>query len=191
MYHFDWIVPNWPAPENIACLSTTRYGGASQGAFSSFNLSMCVDDDAQLVEKSRELLMNELQLPSEPTWLDQQHGKQVTKLSASNRNSIQADAAYAIEPGIVCVALTADCLPVLLCDQQGTCVAVAHAGWRGLLSGVLETTLDTLPVEAKAGPHAHASSGHTGIYFRHSSFGNNVLLLPAGLDEERPVQQGV
>lgn len=149
MRHFDWITPDWPAPENISCISTSRYGGVSQGKYSSFNLGAHVGDDVQFVKTNRELLINELQLPNAPTWLEQQHGKQIIKLTASNRNNIQADAAYTTEHGTVCAVLTADCLPVLFCDQQAGCVAVAHAGWRGLLCGVLENTLATLPAEEK------------------------------------------
>ena len=149
MHSIDWIKPDWPAPDNVVCISTTRHGGFSQSKFSSFNLGMHVGDDAQQVGENRGVLISELQLPSEPCWLDQQHGKQIIKLTASNNRNVQADAAYTTAPGTVCVVLTADCLPVLFCNQQGSCVAVAHAGWRGLLNGVLEATLKALPVEAK------------------------------------------
>lgn len=147
MRHFDWITPDWPAPENIACISTSRHGGFSQGKYSSLNLAAHVGDDERCVKKNRALLMDKLQLSDEPVWLDQQHGREVIKLTASTRDGIQADAAYATEAGIVCVVLTADCLPVLLCERHGSCVAAVHAGWRGLLNGVLESTLKALPVD--------------------------------------------
>ncbi len=149
MRHFDWITPDWPAPENISCVSTSRNGGVSQGKYLSLNLGADVGDDAQFVKTNRKLLIDELQLPKNPVWLEQQHGKQIIKLTASDRINIQADAAYTTEHGIVCAVLTADCLPVLFCDHQAGCVAVAHAGWRGLLNGVLENTLETLPIVEK------------------------------------------
>lgn len=148
VHQFDWVKPDWSAPENVVCVSTTRRGGASQGKFASLNLSAHVADNVQYVKTNRELLVHELQLPGEPIWLDQQHGKQIIKLTSTRANNIRVDAAYATEPGRVCTVLTADCLPVLFCDREGSCVAAAHAGWRGLLNGVLESTLKAFPVGA-------------------------------------------
>ncbi len=147
LHQYEWVKPNWSAPENVVCFSTTRRGGASQGKFASLNLGAHVADNAQHVKTNREILVRELQLPSEPIWLEQQHGKQIIKLMSTRTNNIQADAAYATGPGGVCAVLTADCLPVLFCDREGGSVAAAHAGWRGLLNGVLESTLKAFPVE--------------------------------------------
>ena len=138
---FDWITPKWPAPDNVACISTTRQGGCSEGRYASFNLGSHVGDNPGHVDKNRSVLNNQLHLPSNPVWLDQQHGTRVINLSSKNTNNLQADAAFATDPGVVCAVLTADCLPVLFCDPRGKCVAVAHAGWRGLLKGVLEQSL--------------------------------------------------
>ncbi len=147
MQKFDCIKPIWPISENVQCLVTTRKGGYSQGKFSSFNLGMHVGDDIKHVNANRVALLEKFHLPTEPVWLNQQHGKQVINLSKIQNSDLQADAAYTTEVGKACVVLTADCLPVLFCDDAGSCVAAAHAGWRGLLHGVLENTLATLPVD--------------------------------------------
>ena len=142
----NWIKPNWDVSEKIGCVSTTRIGGLSEGQYAGLNLSTHVGDDEDDVIKNRRFLVDKLQLPSEPTWLDQQHDKDVINLSMSNQANYQVDASYTVDRNFVCVVLTADCLPVLFCDLDETCVAVAHAGWRGLNRGVLENTIDVLPV---------------------------------------------
>lgn len=144
----DWIKPDWVVPEHVACVSTTRCGGFSQGNFSGFNLASHVGDRIQDVARNREILSKFLSLPDEPCWLDQQHSARVIKLPKGDDHGMQADAVYTTTPGVVCGVLTADCLPVLFSDLEGSCIAVAHAGWRGLLSGVLENTLDVLPVSS-------------------------------------------
>ena len=144
----DLITPDWTVPENVACVSTTRCGGFSQGRFSGLNLAASVGDRMQDVVRNREILCRLLNLPNEPCWLEQQHSAQVIKLPRDDDCCLQADAVYTTTPGIVCGVLTADCLPVLFSDSDGSCIAVAHAGWRGLLGGVLENTLDALPVPA-------------------------------------------
>ena len=144
----DWITPDWPAPEGVRGLATTRRGGFSEGRYSGFNLGMHVGDRPQHVMRNRRLLREALQLPGEPCWLEQRHGTQVIRLPAGSAGALRADAAYTTARGIVCAVQTADCLPVLFCDRQASCVAVAHAGWRGLLDGVLEDTVHALPVPA-------------------------------------------
>lgn len=141
----EFITPNWSAPTNIKCVTTTRKGGFSINEYRSLNLGGHVKDSIDLVNQNRQLLQQQLQLPREPVWLNQVHGAKVLELN----NSIKfqtADAAFANESGVVCAVLTADCLPVVFCDQQGQYIAVAHAGWRGLVNGVLENTLQTIPV---------------------------------------------
>jgi len=145
MQSLDWIQPNWPAPKNVASISTTRHGGISKGIYSNFNLGAHVDDDELCVKRNRQILREQLGIKHEPNWIDQQHGTNIVQLTTSNNATYQADATYTTEQDKVCVALTADCLPVLFSDQEGSCVAVAHAGWRGLLKGVLESTLSALP----------------------------------------------
>ncbi len=134
----SFITPNWPAPANIKCLNTMRTGGVSQGPFESFNLGVHVGDEIAHVTANRARLTE--YLPSEPMWLNQIHGTQVAQ-SSQYTSVCDADASMAQQPNEVCVVMTADCLPVLFCNSKGTQVAAAHAGWRGLLDGVLENTV--------------------------------------------------
>ncbi|MBI3935779.1 MAG: peptidoglycan editing factor PgeF [Betaproteobacteria bacterium] len=138
MCHADWIVPDWPAPTAVKALITTRNGGASRGPFASCNLSERVGDDPQAVAANRRLLLR--CLPQEPKWLAQVHGADVADADAL-QGVPRADASVARRPGTVCAAMIADCVPVLLCDRDATVVAIAHAGWRGLSSGVIENTV--------------------------------------------------
>lgn len=135
------IVPDWPAPSRVKALSTTRLGGVSQVPYASFNLGDHVGDDAQAVVANRALLGQ--YLPMEPLWLTQVHGKSVVD-AASTCPHAEADASFARTAMRICTVMTADCLPVLLCDRQGTVVGAAHAGWRGLHAGVLEATINAM-----------------------------------------------
>lgn len=136
------IVPKWPAPANVRACSTTRTGGVSQAAWSSLNLGGHVGDDPAAVATNRQRLVELAQLPAMPHWLEQVHGTEVARLSATQQqNILRADGAITREPGVVCAVMTADCLPVLFCSADGTEVAAAHAGWRGLCGGVLESVL--------------------------------------------------
>lgn len=136
----SFIIPNWPAPKNVKSLQTTRMGGVSQGVFTGFNLGDHVADDPSYVALNRNQLTE--QLPSAPKWLTQVHGVDVVN-GATCEQAVSADASFCHEPSVVCAVMTADCLPVLFCDEQGQQVAAAHAGWRGLLDGVIEQTLQT------------------------------------------------
>ncbi|HSW12410.1 MAG TPA: peptidoglycan editing factor PgeF [Solimonas sp.] len=138
------IRPDWPAPPRVRAAQTTRIGGFSQGVHAGFNLGTRCGDDPGAVAGNRRLLAETLQLPAEPGWLQQVHGAGVVRLPVSGLP--EADASIATGPGQVCVAQTADCLPVLFCDDQASVVAAAHAGWRGLAGGVLEATIAALPV---------------------------------------------
>lgn len=139
----QWIEAQWPAPANVRAVSTTRLGGVSSGSYSSLNLALHVEDEEAAVRENRRLLRSSLQLPHEPAWLNQVHGTHVVGAHAFDQ-APAADASFAIGSSNVCVVMTADCLPVLLCDRTGTRVAAAHAGWRGLANGVLEATIDAL-----------------------------------------------
>jgi YfiH family protein len=135
------LIPDWPAPGNVRALQTTRTGGVSTAPYDSLNLGNHVGDAPMAVARNR-MLLNTL-LPSEPVWLEQVHGTSVA--NADNANCrIQADACIALQRGSVCVVMTADCLPVLLCDAQGSVVGAAHAGWKGLASGVIEATVQAM-----------------------------------------------
>jgi len=144
--HPDWIVPDWPAPANVKALITTRPGGVSKGPFASLNLGLRTGDDPQAVAANRDRL-NSL-LPQPPRWLRQVHGASVVEADAL-AGMPEADAGIARRPGTVCAVLVADCVPVLLADQAGTTVAIAHAGWRGLAGGVIENTTRRMAVDPR------------------------------------------
>lgn len=134
--------PDWPAPDRISALTTLRAGGVSEGPFASLNLAAHVEDDPVAVAANRTRLATELALPDKPEWLAQVHGVCVHRLGDGRADEpVAADAVWSDRPGRVCAVLTADCLPVLFCDRDATRVAAAHAGWRGLAAGVLETTV--------------------------------------------------
>lgn len=137
----DWIRPDWPAPPNVRALITTRSGGVSAGPYASLNLAEHVGDDSASVARNRVLLARHL--PAEPRWLEQVHGTRIVRADALE-GGVQADGAVAFRPNVVCAVLTADCLPVLLCDSAGTAIGIVHAGWRGLLRGVIETAVAQL-----------------------------------------------
>lgn len=137
--HESWLLPDWPAPTHVKAIVTTREGGVSSVPYASFNLASHVGDDPACVMKNRLLLRQRLNLPAEPVWLEQVHGVEVLCADSAGAER-RADASYSQQPGIVCAVLTADCLPVLFCDTAGSRVAAAHAGWKGLLSGVLQNT---------------------------------------------------
>jgi len=132
------IQPDWPAPKQVQAFMTTRQGGCSSAPFDTLNLGLHVEDNEQSVLQNRASLQQHL--PSAPMWLNQIHGIDVVG-AGEYVGVCDADASYAKEPNQVCVVMTADCLPVLFCDEQGTQVAAAHAGWRGLVDGVLEATV--------------------------------------------------
>jgi len=137
----DLIFPDWPAPANVKSLQTTRNGGLSVAPYHSLNLGGHVSDDAMTVAANRQLLNP--YVPSEPLWLEQVHG--LTVVNAATASCLpQADASYTDHKGAVCAVMTADCLPVLLCDAAGTEVAAVHAGWKGLLDGVIEASVKTM-----------------------------------------------
>ena len=133
----DWLVPDWPAAPRVRAITTTRQGGVSPGRYASMNPADHVDDDPAAVMTNRQILQQELGLPGQPVWLQQVHGTVVVNAATAGEFPT-ADAACSSQPGIVCAVLTADCLPVLLSDTAGQCVAAVHAGWRGLAAGVIE-----------------------------------------------------
>ena len=132
------IEPNWPAPKNVKSLQTTRLGGVSLFPYESLNLGAHVEDNEQSVLENRKRL-GEL-LPNSPWWLQQVHGTSVVT-EPLGRNCPQADGSITQKTNEVCTVMTADCLPVLFCDEAGTQVAAVHAGWRGLADGILEEAL--------------------------------------------------
>lgn len=138
------IHPDWPAPDRVRALCTTRTGGISSPPWNSLNLGDHVGDNHGDVLENRRRLAHWAHLePENFHWLQQVHGTGVAVLPDSERI---ADAAVTDQPRLVCPILTADCLPVLFCDQAGVRVAAAHAGWRGLAAGVLENAVGAFPV---------------------------------------------
>ncbi|MDD5300405.1 MAG: peptidoglycan editing factor PgeF [Gallionella sp.] len=137
------IIPDWPAPAHVKTLQTTRQGGASVAPYDSFNLGSHVGDNPLVVARNR-MSLNAL-LPSEPVWLEQVHGAVVADADHADC-VVRADACIARQRGSVCVVMAADCLPVLLCDKQGTVVGAVHAGWKGLAAGVIEATVRAMDV---------------------------------------------
>lgn len=140
------IEPDWPAPAGVTAFSTTRRGGYSRSPFDSFNLAQHVGDDAAAVAANRAKLQEQLPPGTAVQWLNQVHCRAVVEAGRSD-SCPEADACWSAEPGVACAVLTADCLPVLFCDRAGRKVAAAHAGWRGLLAGVLEATVAAMAVD--------------------------------------------
>ncbi|WP_338761298.1 peptidoglycan editing factor PgeF [Massilia sp. METH4] len=144
----QWLFPDWPdLPENVGVLCTTRRGGVSPAPYDDgqgkggLNLGLHVGDAPKCVERNRDILRAEL--PAEPVWLTQVHGTRVLDAGTVDMEGEPpvADASFTRERGVICTVLTADCLPVLLCDAQGRTIGAVHAGWRGLADGVLHETV--------------------------------------------------
>lgn len=167
------LTPPWGSGPRVRVVSTTRIGGLGTGGFSTLNLGARGEDDPAVVEANRARLRQALDLPEEPVWMHQVHGTAVAALDTIPETPPEADAAWTATPGLPCAVLTADCLPVALVDPEGACVAVAHAGWRGLAAGVLEATIASLPVPAERlaawlGPAISAAAFEVGPEVRDS-----------------------
>ena len=135
----------WACPENIKACTTLRHGGVSEGVYRSLNVAAHVGDVPEAVAENRARLKNLLHLPGEPVWMTQVHGTLVIDATTANTED-EADGAIADMPGIVCAVMTADCLPLFLCDQDGTRVGVLHVGWRGLAAGIVEQGVKSMDV---------------------------------------------
>lgn len=142
------LLADWPAPANVRALTTTRAGGVSRPPYDVLNLGDHVGDVAAHVATNRARLRATADLPAEPVWLQQVHGVEVVDAAAAP--GARADGSFARRPGVVCAVLTADCLPILLCDRAGTVVAALHAGWRGLAAGIVEAGVARLGVAGAA-----------------------------------------
>lgn len=161
-WHPDWIRPDWPAPAHIRALCTTRTGGVSAAPYDSFNLGDHVGDAPDAVQVNRQRLQAALQADTpeaQLVFLRQVHGIQTAHLDGGLPDGTCADACVAMRHGQVCTIMVADCLPVLLTDTQGRAVAAAHAGWRGLVDGVLESVFDAFCAQllGEATPAAKAA----------------------------------
>jgi YfiH family protein len=140
----NFFIPDWPVPSHIKSIQTLRLGGKSEGKYKSFNLATHVHDEINSVYLNRDLLLQ--YLPSSPYWLNQTHSPNVIELPSS---SLNADASYTQHKNAVCAVQTADCLPLLMTNIEGTIVAAIHAGWRGLLNGIIENTIHKMNIPAK------------------------------------------
>jgi YfiH family protein len=187
----ELIMPDWPAPPGARAVSTTRLGGVSLAPYDGLNLADHVGDDPAHVARNRALLRDRLALPAEPLWLTQVHGCEVAD-AGNAAPGCAADAAIAREPGQVCAVMTADCLPVLLCDRGGRAIAAAHAGWRGLAAGVIEQTVSTLAVDPDGilawlgpaiGPEAFEVGGEVREVFVSADPGAASEFRPCGEDK--------
>ena len=144
----NYLYPDWAVPPQVKAVVTTRGTPPFSDSYATFNLAQHVGDDCSGVQRNRLQLCQELDLPQQPVWLNQVHGNQCISLDSgsfvSDNNSkikYAADASATRQPGVVCCVMTADCLPILFCNRAGSWVAACHAGWRGLLSGVVENTI--------------------------------------------------
>ncbi|RYY76741.1 MAG: peptidoglycan editing factor PgeF [Gammaproteobacteria bacterium] len=135
-----YIVPEWPAPKNVRACITTRAGGVSLAPYASNNFGTHVGDNLAAVESNRKVLCESLGLKKSPQWLEQVHGVKV--VNAKDDKLVRtADACFSTDIGQACVAMTADCLPIFLCDRKGIQVAVLHCGWRSLAKGICAKAL--------------------------------------------------
>lgn len=141
----------WNLPKGVYALCTTRVGGVSKSPFEGWNLGDHVQDDPAAVIANRALLQTELH-GARPVFLSQVHGVDLVELGATTSDGVRADACLTTEANIACTIMVADCLPLLFTDENGCVVAAAHAGWRGLASGVIEKTLEALCARAQVGP---------------------------------------
>ncbi|TAL90337.1 MAG: peptidoglycan editing factor PgeF [Rhodanobacter sp.] len=188
----SWIFPDWPAPPQVHAAITTRHGpGISTPPFERFNLGLRSGDASDAVQANREALQQVLGLPSAPRWLHQVHGVNVAQLGPlPSADELEADAAVSHIPGTVLAILTADCLPVLFCADDGSEIGAAHAGWRGLAAGVLEATLTQLETPPKRllawlGPCIGAASYEVGKEVR-AAFVDQAAGAAACFEATRP-----
>lgn len=144
------VVPDWPAPSGVRACTTTRRRPAGAGGSAEFALRRPEAGEPPQLGANRRLLKTVLDLPAEPAWLNQVHGRRAVELPLPGTFIPEADAAFTRTKKQVCVVLTADCLPVLCCDRDGTVVAAVHAGWRGLQQGIVARVVGQLGVEPRS-----------------------------------------
>ena len=142
------VVPDWPAPSHVRALTTERSAGQPGDPYNGFNLGNHVGDNPSRVVAHRLSLMQQLRLVGQPRWLTQVHGARVCELDGSAEEPV-ADGSFTTRPGteVVCAVLSADCAPVFLSDHKGSFVGLLHAGWRGVIAGVIERGITQVPAE--------------------------------------------
>lgn len=139
------LCANWHAPTNVFALTTTRKPGFSTSAYTANNLALHVGDNLDHVRANRQALQESLQRPQDPDWLEQTHSDICVIVEEETNRA--ADAAITRSPIHTLAIMTADCLPILLCNKQGTEIAAIHSGWRGLAKGIIENTLSKMQSE--------------------------------------------
>jgi polyphenol oxidase len=144
----NYIRAAWPTPKNVKAYTTKRTGGVSTSPYNSFNFSLLTGDDKKNVLTNRKKIIQELNLPQEPFWLKQEH----TDIAICIEKNIEpipvvADASFTRIAGSVCVVMTADCVPILVCDQKGSIVAAIHAGWKGIANGIIASTIKEMDID--------------------------------------------
>lgn len=144
----ELLIPDWPAPANIRAVTTTRQGGVSHAPYATLNLGFHTADDPENVAANCRRLQARLGLAEAPFWLKQVHGNDVVRAQKVSSEPPVADAVWSDVPGLACVVLTADCLPILLCDSEGTRIAAVHGGWRSLAANIIEHTIAAMGIAA-------------------------------------------
>jgi len=146
-HRIGWLPATWNAPAHIHAGTTTRVGGFSSAPYDTFNLAGHVGDDPECVDQNRELLCKSLNLAGAPCWLLQEHGSRIINLDDSHA-TLRADGAFTTRSNQICAILTADCLPLLLCDRQGIQIAAVHIGWRGYSNNIIANAISKFSCHA-------------------------------------------
>jgi polyphenol oxidase len=185
-----WLVPDWPAPPHVRAVCSTRAGGVSHGPYESLNLGDHVGDASEAVAQNRGRFA--AAIGARPVFLQQVHGPHVIALDAHASDGTQADSCFTRERGIACTIMVADCLPVLFTDEQGSVVAAAHAGWRGLAGGVLEAVVHEMGVAPESllawlgpciGPEAFEVGGEVRAAFESQAASAAAMFRSHGADK--------
>lgn len=153
----EFIKPNWNAPTNIKALTTTRLGGVSSSPYDSLNLGDHVGDEKSSVEQNRQRLCDDIrqsfQLSPEaqfkPQWIRQEHTINIVDDYTNDQQTCAYDGQFTQGKGVVCTIMTADCMPVFICNKQGSEIALVHAGWRGLAEGIVEKAINLFSDQAE------------------------------------------
>jgi YfiH family protein len=186
--HCSWIPAAWAAPSWIKAGITTRQGGQSQHPYTSFNLATHVGDNSLSVEKNRDYLARMLNLPAKPIWLEQIHGNRI--ICADQAQDYKADGLYTDRTKTVCAIMTADCVPILMCNTNGSRVAAIHVGWKGFCAGILGQSLDLFTDHNDElliwiGPHIYKDSYEVGNDVRDAVLNANQQLSDAFSPNQR------
>ena len=139
-----WLWANWPAPKHVRAGTSIRFGGVSHSPYNDLNLALHVGDKPDNVTKNRKILSNYLKLQSEPVWLEQTHGSNIISIDTEPKYLV-ADGSHTSKKNKVCTIMTADCVPVLLCNTDGEKIAAIHAGWKGICQGIIENAIKEFP----------------------------------------------